>query len=132
MKRVLLALALLCLLAAPAQAAPTGTISLNQPSPAWGDTITFDVAHGALKNRERVYVTVICFQDDELVLQYSTREDLGWAVPLAQTDGGAAVGMVIDPTQPGDCEAHLIHRVTRRGEDTITTLDVVSFIVSPG
>ena len=122
---------------APAFAAPsggpTGSIELEAASlrtadastgPQYNSTVGFaTTVEGRISSQARTYVTVICWQGDNVVYQYSAAPDFDF--PLVdqagqglEWDGGAA-----------SCDASLIYRVEKGRSAEITVLDAVLFDV---
>ena len=103
----------------------SGSLELDDPV-SWGDTATFTVeTTGRLGAKESIYVSTVCIQNDDVVLQYST----DYAVPLVQQEGLAQLGYLINTEEPADCEAWLVSRINRR-EDIVRVLDIETFVVT--
>lgn len=98
---------------------PTGTISLDQPTPHYGDTVTFttttDVPHKGF-----TYTNVVCSQGTTVVFQSSV-------APFTLTDQ-AGQGLEWDG-QAAECIGSLVYRVDKGPNTTITYLDQMSFHV---
>jgi hypothetical protein len=126
--------------AAPAIAAPasgpTGSIDVASAGVAartagastglqYDGTVAFDTSvEGKISSKARVYVTVVCWQGDQIIFQYSADPD--FAFPLTDQAGQGLEWNGGD----ADCEAWLLYRVEKGRSAEITMLDMVEFHVA--
>lgn len=89
------------------------------------------VTQGRLSHGSAVYTTVV-------LKQGATRVVYAWSAfapyfefPLVQQDGFSALGIFIDPSLPAEGSAALIYRQSSGKGYTYTTLDTVTFTVTP-
>ena len=119
---ILLALVAVTLFAAaPAlagKAALTGTITLDQPAPAYGDTVTFTTTYDSRLSHGNngVHIRVVCEQDGVIVYD--------WTRGTSQTFTLAAEalpGVIVGTWSRGaaDCEARLEYYKSSDGSTTL-------------
>jgi hypothetical protein len=109
----------------------TGHLDIAASDLRWGGSVAFDAGYeGTPSNRGTIYISVVCQQGAPVVYQWSSA-DLTFGFPLIQQDGLAAVGAIIDTTQPGACTATLIYRILNDKDHSYQWLDQVTFTVNP-
>jgi hypothetical protein len=151
-KRALIGAGALSLLAAtPVFAAPpsgpTGMIELmNSPSsaestlsepldasgPTFGGVAEFHTeVYGKVSAKARVYVSVVCWQGDDVVYQYSQASSTDdYSFPLVDQAGQ---GLNWENGGDAECEAWLIYRVEKGKRSEITVLGTETFkVTDPG
>lgn len=96
----------------------------------WGDSVAVTYSYeGTLSNRGEIFVSVVCTQGAGVVYQASNVGDFADGFTFTQQDGLAAIGLLIDTTQPGSCVMDLIYRILNDKDHTYQTLDEVGFEV---
>jgi len=102
----------------------TGTIQLAAPAPTYGGLVSFRTSTAGEERADaQQYISVLCFQDDTLVYQY--------------TDRAHSKFLLTDQRDPGFdwngdaawCSARLLYRVPTVAGAELYTLDTTSFDV---
>jgi hypothetical protein len=113
------------------KSAVTGTIDLSASvtasfaGPAYGGDVSFLTSvSGKLSRHSRVYVTVVCLQEGNVVYQWSA--DPGFTFPL---EDQAGQGLEWDGGD-ADCSATLVYREQKGKNTTIQFLDDTLFAVN--
>ncbi len=108
----------------------TGTITLGGDGsalaaaavPSYGGEVSFQTTvDGRLANKSKVYITLVCYQGDTVVYQYSGSQSQ--VFPL---DDQAGQGLEWDGGD-ADCSARLIYRVQKGKSYSMTWLDEEQF-----
>lgn len=102
-----------------------GAVTAAATGVQYDGTVAFETTvDGKISKQERVYVTVVCWQGDDIVFQYSAAPDFRF--PLTDQAGQGLEWDGGDAT----CEARLIHRVDKGRSTEISVLDTISFDVA--
>lgn len=132
-----LAALVLAATASAAKAAPSGTITADQPGDqTYGAQLTYTVTTGGLKGWQYPMVEVSCYQDlngDNVVDTDLFGPDLAW-VALDHPDATFTLGLgggELDFSQPASCKATLYAYGFKGQQQYIVPLDSVEFDAGP-
>lgn len=105
---------------------PEASTLSSTPYPSYGDEVRFNVdVNGRLANNSRIYVTVVCSQEEQVVYQASAWTD-DFAFTMEDLPGQ---GLYWDG-EPAMCTANLIYREQKGKSYVLYWLDTLPYVVN--